>query len=186
MRIEDTSLSGVKLITPQRFHDDRGYFSSTWVVNALAEAGLATPMVQRNVSFNIHQHTLRGMHFQRDPHAEVKLVSCLTGAIYDVAIDLRPDSPTFCTWVGAELSADNGCMLYIPTGFAHGYLTLAPNTLVEYLVSAYYVPQAGGGVRWNDPAFNIQWTNAPARINERDQTYPDFVASPSTPLGLNA
>lgn len=179
MRIEDTSIPGVKLITPQRFSDERGYFSSTWAANTFADAGLDTPMVQRNVSFNTHQHTLRGMHFQRDPHAEVKLVSCLVGAIYDVAIDLRPASPTYCRWVGAELSADAGSMLYIPAGFAHGYLTLTGDTLVEYLVSTYYAPQAAGGVRWDDPAFGIRWPAAPSCINDRDNAYRDLQPVPS-------
>jgi dTDP-4-dehydrorhamnose 3,5-epimerase len=118
--------------------------------------------------------TLRGMHFQRAPHAEVKLVSCTAGAIFDVAIDLRPDSKTLGKWVAAELRADTGAMLYIPEGFAHGYLSLEPATRVEYLMSAYYAPQAASGVRWNDPAFGIKWPVQPAVMNERDRSWPDF------------
>ena len=114
------------------------------------------------------------MHFQRAPHAEVKLVSCTAGAIFDVAIDLRPDSKTFGRWVAAELRAETGAMLYIPEGFAHGYLSLEPDTRVEYLMSAYYAPQAAGGVRWNDPAFGIEWPKTPQVMNERDRSWPDF------------
>lgn len=172
MRIQETRVPDVKLITPTRFHDDRGYFAVTWTDNQLAEAGLDTHIVQRNVSFNKQLHTLRGMHFQQAPHAEVKLVSCVVGAIYDVAIDLRPESPTYRHWVAAELSADNGCMLYIPRGFAHGYLTLTPDSLVEYLVSEHYAPESAGGVRWNDPAFAIAWPAQPDCINQRDDQYP--------------
>jgi dTDP-4-dehydrorhamnose 3,5-epimerase len=136
--------------------------------------GLLPCMLARNLSYNTLAATLRGMHFQRAPHAEVKLVSCIAGAIFDVAIDLRPDSKTLGKWVAAELRADTGAMLYIPEGFAHGYLSLEPDTRVEYLMSAYYAPQAASGVRWNDPAFGIKWPVQPAVMNERDRTWPDF------------
>lgn len=181
MRIEDTPLAGVKLITPHRFSDERGYFAMTWAANVMADAGLETPMVQRNVSFNAESLTLRGMHYQREPHAEAKLITCLVGSIYDVAIDLRPESSTYLQWYGAELSIDNGSMLYVPRGCAHGYLTLSPNALVEYLVSTYYAPDAAAGVRWDDPLFGIRWPDRPRCINDRDRTYPYHSAPALTP-----
>jgi dTDP-4-dehydrorhamnose 3,5-epimerase len=179
MRIEDTAVHGVKLITPQHIEDDRGYFVMTWAQDAFEQHGLESRVVQRNVSFNRQAGTLRGMHYQRAPHGEVKLVSCLVGAIYDVAIDLRPDSPTYRKWFGAELRGSDARMLYIPEGCAHGYLTLEPDSTVEYLVSAFYEPESAGGVRWDDPAFNVHWPAQPAIMNARDRTYPDFHDAPA-------
>ena len=177
MIFESTEIQGVVLIQPERFPDERGYFMQTWGQKDFEAHGLKPPMVARNVSYNQIAGTLRGMHFQRQPHAEVKLVSCLAGAIFDVAIDLRPDSSTYRKWVAAELTAAGGAMLYIPEGCAHGYLALEPDTSVEYLMSAYYAPHAADGVRWDDPAFDINWPREPVVINSRDRTWPDF--SPS-------
>ena len=176
MLFESTRIPDVVLITPERIHDDRGYFTKTWGVDDFEAHGLNPRIVARNVSHNKVAHTLRGMHFQRAPHAEVKVVTCTQGAIYDVAVDLRTDSPTFRQWVGAELTADNGAMLYVPEGFAHGYLSLEADSIVEYLISEFYAPHAGDGVRWDDPAFSIIWPAEPAVINPRDATWPDFAA----------
>ena len=176
MRIEDTRVDGVRLITPQRFPDDRGYFVVTWAEDLFTQHGLTARVVQRNLSYNRAQHTLRGMHFQRAPHAEVKVVSCLVGAVYDVAIDLRPDSPSYLQWFGAELRADSGTMLYVPEGCAHGYLTLEPDSTVEYLVSEFHHPESADGVRWDDAAFGIRWPARPVVMAPRDANYPDFAS----------
>jgi dTDP-4-dehydrorhamnose 3,5-epimerase len=175
MLFESTRIPDVVLIRPERIHDDRGYFTKTWGLDDFEAHGLNPRIVARNVSYNAVGHTLRGMHFQRAPHEETKLVTCTRGAIFDVAIDLRPTSSTFCQWVGTELTADNGAMLYIPEGFAHGYLSLSADAIVEYLISEFYAPQAAAGVRWDDPAFGIQWPAEPVVINQRDATYPDFL-----------
>ena len=177
MKFESTEIEGVTLITPERIPDERGFFAQTWGQIDFEAHGLPGCMLARNVSYNHVAATLRGMHFQHAPFAEVKLVSCLAGSIFDVAIDLRPDSPTYCKWVAAELRADTGVMLYIPEGFAHGYLSLEPDTTVEYLMSASYAPQAASGVRWDDPAFGIQWPIEPKVMNDRDRHWPDFTAT---------
>jgi dTDP-4-dehydrorhamnose 3,5-epimerase len=175
MRFEHTEVQGVTLITPDQFDDERGFFARTWAQDVFAEHGLEMRVVQRNLSYNRVQGTLRGMHYQHAPHAEVKLVSCIVGAIYDVAIDLRSDSPTYGKWFGAELRASTGAMLYVPEGCAHGYQTLAADTSVEYLISEFYHPECAGGVRWNDPFFGIRWPVEPTMMNERDRSWPDFV-----------
>jgi dTDP-4-dehydrorhamnose 3,5-epimerase len=179
MRFEPTAIPGVVLVRPERHADPRGYFARTWCQDEFAAAGLNPRVVQRNVSFNQAAATLRGMHYQRAPHAEAKLVTCISGAIFDVAVDLRPDSPTYRRWVGAELAAASGTMLYIAEGCAHGFLTLAPESTVEYLMSAVFEPTAAAGVRWDDPAFGIRWPCPPQVIAERDRTWPDFVAEPT-------
>jgi dTDP-4-dehydrorhamnose 3,5-epimerase len=169
-----TELAGVVLITPERIADERGFFTKTWGEDDFVANGLNPRMLARNMSFNRQAATLRGMHFQRPPHAEAKLISALTGAIYDVALDLRKESPTFGKWVARELRAETGEMLYVPEGCAHGFITLEPNTTTEYLISAYYSPEASGGVRWNDAAFNIRWPLEPRVMSERDRAWPDF------------
>lgn len=131
-------------------------------------------MVQSNLSFNPHKGTLRGMHYQRAPHEETKVVRCTMGAVFDVAVDLRRDSPTFKQWVGTPLTVENREMLVIPPGCAHGYLTLTTNSEVSYQMSAYYAPTHGAGVRWNDPAFGIRWPGDVMKIADRDRDYPDF------------
>ena len=174
MRFHETPVDGVVLITPDHFDDERGFFQRTWALDEFQAHGLETRMVQRNLSYNRARHTLRGMHYQREPYGEVKLVSCTIGAIYDVAMDIRPDSPSFGKWFGAELRQDNSAMLYVPRGCAHGYLSLEPDSTVEYLISEYYHPEVAGGLRWDDGFFNVSWPAGPDVINARDATYPDF------------
>ena len=174
MQFEQTNVAGVVLITPDRFDDERGFFARTWALDEFEAHGLETRVVQRNLSYNRHSHTLRGMHYQKPPFTEVKVISCLAGAVFDVAIDIRPESPTFGEWVGAELRQDNGAVLYVPAGCAHGYLSLEPHSTVEYLISEFYHPEAAAGIRWNDPFFGVRWPTEPTLVNERDGTWPDF------------
>jgi dTDP-4-dehydrorhamnose 3,5-epimerase len=172
---EETRLPGAFLVDLERREDPRGFFARTWCANEFADHGLANEVVQANVSFNPREGTLRGMHFQRAPHAETKLVRCTRGAIYDVVIDLRSDSETHKEWLGVELTADNRRALFVPEGFAHGYQTLAPDSEVFYQVSEYYTPGAEGGVRWNDPAFAIEWPQPDnAFLSDKDRDWPDF------------
>lgn len=175
MIFEETKLRGAFLVGLERREDSRGFFARTWCANEFADQGLTTEVVQANVSFNPRQGTLRGMHFQHAPHAETKLVRCTSGAIYDVIIDLRPESETYKQWLGVELTADNRRALFVPEGFAHGYQTLAPDSEVFYQVSEYYTPGAEGGVRWDDPAFGIEWPDPDdAFLSEKDRSWPDF------------
>lgn len=174
MHFRNTALAGAYLIEPEPIHDERGFFARVWCRDEFREHGLVTELTQCNISFNHVSGTLRGMHFQVEPHAETKVVRCTAGAIYDVIIDLRPDSPTYCQWYAAELSAANRHMLYIPTGFAHGFITLADASEVFYQVSANYAPAFARGVRWDDPTFGIRWPLSPRVIAERDRTYPDW------------
>ncbi len=176
MRFEETPVAGVLLITPDRFDDERGFLARTWGLDEFEAHGLGTPVVQRNVSYNRARGTLRGMHFQHAPYREVKVVSCLVGAVFDVAVDLRAESPTYGQWFGAELSQDNGALLYVPEGCAHGYVSLVPESTVEYLISEYYHPEAAGGLRWDDPFCSIRWPLVPTVMNERDRTWPDYLA----------
>lgn len=175
MIFRETSLSGAYIIEPEFMEDERGFFARTWCQREFREHRLNTSLVQCNISFNKKKGTLRGMHFQRPPYEEAKLVRCTMGAIYDVIIDLRPDSPTFKKWFAAELTAENRKMLYIPEGFAHGFITLTDNTEVFYQMSQFYYPQYASGVRWNDPAFNIIWPIDVAVISDRDRNFPDFM-----------
>jgi dTDP-4-dehydrorhamnose 3,5-epimerase len=174
MHYQETNVDGVLLITPDHFDDDRGFFERTWALDEFEARGLETRVVQRNRAYNRAAGTLRGMHFQHAPHAEVKVVSCLSGAVYDVAMDMRPESPTFGQWFGAELRQHNAAILYVPRGCAHGYLTLEPDSTVEYLITEFYRPEAAGGIRWNDAFFNVRWPAEPLVMNERDRTWPDF------------
>jgi dTDP-4-dehydrorhamnose 3,5-epimerase len=169
-----TPLSGAVLVTPDRFADERGFFAVTWDQAEFESHAINPRLVQRNLSGNHAAATLRGMHFQREPHAQAKLVICLTGAVFDVAVDLRPESPSYRQWFGAELRADTGTMLYIPEGCAHGYETLEPDSTVEYLMSGLYAPDSADGVRWDDPAFGIRWPLPPTVMAERDRTWSDF------------
>jgi dTDP-4-dehydrorhamnose 3,5-epimerase len=174
MLFTPTPLHGVVLVTPDRFADERGFFAVTWDQAEFQAHGIPADFVQRNLSGNRAAATLRGMHFQRQPHAQAKLVTCLTGAVYDVAIDLRPNSPSYRRWFGAELRAETDTMLYIPEGCAHGYETLEPDSTVEYLMSGLYAPDSADGVRWDDPAFGIRWPLPPTVMAERDRTWSDF------------
>jgi len=174
MIFHKTKLQGAFIIEPQQFADERGFFSRNWSQREFDEQGLTARFVETNTSLSSKIGTLRGMHFQKAPYAQAKLVRCTAGSIYDVIIDLRADSPSFKQWEAVELSADNHLLLYIPEGFAHGFQTLSENSEVFYQVSAYYEPDSARGVRWNDPAFNIDWPEANRIIIARDNEYPDF------------
>jgi dTDP-4-dehydrorhamnose 3,5-epimerase len=172
MRFTPTSLRDAVLIDLEKRADPRGWFARTFCEAEFAAQGLATRFVQANASANPMAGTLRGMHFQHAPHAEVKVVRCTRGAIFDAIIDLRPGSPTFRRWEGFELTAENGRMLYVPEGFAHGYLTLEDASEVAYLVSHPYTPGAEGGLRYDDPAFGVAWPRAVAAISDKDAAWP--------------
>jgi dTDP-4-dehydrorhamnose 3,5-epimerase len=169
-----TGLAGAFVIEIERLEDRRGFFARTWCQREFAAHGLNPRLVQCDLSYNIHRGTLRGMHYQSAPFAEAKLVACIGGAIHDVIIDLRPESPTFKQHLAVRLTAEEHNMLYVPEGFAHGFLTLADETRVFYQMSEFYAPGYGRGVRWNDPAFGIQWPEEVQVISERDAAYPDF------------
>ena len=175
MIVKNTNVESVFVIEPERYDDERGFFARMWSEVELAKLGVETRFVEGNISFNKKRGTLRGMHYQAAPHGQAKLVRCKRGAVYDVAVDLRPGSPTFKKWVGVELSAENLSMLYVPGDFGHGYLTLEDATEVYYQVTAPYVPESSRGFRWDDPAFQIQWPAVgELTINRRDLEYPDF------------
>jgi dTDP-4-dehydrorhamnose 3,5-epimerase len=176
MRFIKTRLKGAFIIESDLIEDERGFFARVFCRQEFEEHGLNPDLVQCNISFNKTKGTLRGMHYQIAPHAEVKLIRCTAGAIYDVIIDLRPESPTFKQWFSAELSQKNHQLLYIPEGFAHGYQTLEPETEVFYQVSAFYHQPSERGVRWNDPAFGIEWPLPTAVVSKKDQSYPDWDA----------
>lgn len=174
MRFTELALKGVLLVDPERHEDERGFFARTWCRREFEARGVAGSPVQCNVSQNTMRGTLRGLHYQGAPHGEAKLVRCTSGAIFDVVVDLRPDSATFLQHVSAVLSRDNHQAIYVPEYCAHGFLTLENDTEVFYQMSAYYEPAAARGIRWNDPRLAIAWPDAVAVISERDRTYPDF------------
>ena len=175
MKFTEMSIDGVYLITLEPYSDERGFFARAWCRHEFEEHGLAPNVAQVNVSYNKHAGTLRGMHYQAQPYGETKLVRCTRGAIYDVVIDMRPDSPSFRSWVGAELTADNRQMLYVPEDFAHGFITLTDETEITYQVSQFYTPEAEHGVRYDDPAFGIEWPVPIHVISEKDKNWPDTV-----------
>jgi dTDP-4-dehydrorhamnose 3,5-epimerase len=176
MGLKETKLKGSYLIEPERFDDERGFFARVFSAREFAAHGITDRFVEGNLSFNRKRSTLRGMHYQADPDSQGKVVRCTAGAIFDVGIDLRSESPTFKQWIGYELSAENRLSFFVPPGFAHGYLTLEDNTEVYYEVSNFYAPENSRGIRWDDPAFSIEWPNVGEMIiNERDRTYPDFL-----------
>jgi dTDP-4-dehydrorhamnose 3,5-epimerase len=173
----ETGLAGAYTVEQERVEDDRGFFARTWAADELAPHGLDARVAQMNTSFNALAGTLRGMHFQVAPHEEAKLVRATRGAIWDVAVDLRPDSRTYRRWHAVELSADNGLAYFIPAGCAHGFQSLVDASEVLYVMSTRYVPEAAAGVRWDDPAFAIKWPDAPPggrTMSERDRTWPAF------------
>ena len=174
VKFTETGIVGAYVIDPVRFHDDRGFFAEAWNNEEARQLGLTTRVEQCNLSFNPLKGTLRGMHYQRAPHEEAKLVRCTAGAVFDVLVDLRADSPTFKRWFGTELTAENRQMLYVPEGCAHGYLTLVDDSEVFYQISAKYAPASADGVRWNDPAFGIVWPAPALHLHPRDRDYPDF------------
>lgn len=186
MRFSPTQLCGAWLIEPAPVRDHRGFFARTFCAQEYMERGLTTRFVQHSTSYSAAKGTLRGMHFQRAPHAEVKVVSCLSGAIWDVIIDLRPESPTYRRWQGFELTADNHRQLYVPEGFAHGFQTLCHESQVGYLISEFYAPTAASGVRYDDPAFAIEWPLPAAAVSEKDRSWPNFVDRQHTRVAARA
>jgi dTDP-4-dehydrorhamnose 3,5-epimerase len=182
MQIEDTALEGVKLITARRFGDNRGFFAETWNAKAFASLGIASDFVQDNHSLSAEVGTVRGLHFQAPPHAQAKLVRCGRGAIFDVAVDIRRGSATYGKWVGYELSAENGAQMFIPEGFAHGFVTLQPDSEIVYKCSDYYAPESEGAVRWNDPAIGIDWPLSGAAILSDKDTEAQLLADLDSPF----
>lgn len=177
MNFTETELKGVYVIEPERFEDKRGFFSPSFSQREFEARGLVGRFVENNVSYNRRRGTLRGLHYQAMPYGQAKLVRCTRGAIYDVAVDLRPNSPTFRKWVGVVLSAENRLMMYLPGDLAHGFQTIEDDTEVFYQVSDFYQPEANKGWRWNDPAFSIEWPLPDeCVVNTRDASYPDFNA----------
>jgi dTDP-4-dehydrorhamnose 3,5-epimerase len=171
----ETELAGAFVIDLERREDERGFFARAWCAEEFTDHGLSPRLVQANLSFNRHEGTIRGMHYQVEPHAEAKLVRCTRGGVYDVIVDLRPDSQTFKRWIGVELTDENRRAIYVPEGFAHGYQTLTPEAETYYQVSESYAPDAERGVRWDDPAFGIEWPNPSNPIlSDKDRTWPDF------------
>jgi dTDP-4-dehydrorhamnose 3,5-epimerase len=173
---EPGGLQGVVIVSPDRHTDGRGFFARTWCAREFAAAGLPSTLAQSSVSWNERQYTLRGMHWAALPQRESKLVRATRGAIFDVAVDLRPDSSTYLEHFGIRLEADDHRALYIPPGLAHGFLTLTDSTEVLYQMDSFYAPEAERGARWDDPAFRIDWPATPAVISERDRSFPDFEA----------
>ncbi len=174
MKFHPTTLKDAVLIDLERRGDDRGFFARTFCADEFAANGLPTEFVQQNMSYSATKGTIRGMHFQRAPHAEDKLIRCLRGAIVDIILDLRPDSPTYKQWEAFELNDENKRQLLVPKGFAHGFQTVSDHVEVTYLVSSRYNGAAEGGVRWNDPAFGITWPLAPTEMSDKDKQWADF------------
>jgi dTDP-4-dehydrorhamnose 3,5-epimerase len=170
----ETRLKGAHLVDIKPITDDRGFFARGWCHDEFVQHGLNPGAAQLNIAFNHRRGTLRGMHFQRTPKAEAKLVRCTRGAIFDVIIDLRRDSPTHGQWIGVELTEDNHRMLYSPEGFAHGYQTLSDDTEIYYQTSEFYAPELASGVRYDDPAFGIQWPLAVEIISDQDRNWPPY------------
>ena len=175
MIITETKLTGVYLIELRRFEDERGFFAPSFSAKEFAKRGMASVFVDNNISYSKSRGTVRGMHYQAAPHGQDKLIRCTRGAIFDVAVDLRPDSPTFKQWFGVELTAENRSMVYVPGDCGHGFQTLEDDTEVFYMASHAYVAESGRGFRWDDPAIGIEWPQVSERVlNKRDREYPDF------------
>lgn len=174
MKFTPLMLPGAFVIEPQKHEDERGFFARTWCTREFAEHGLNASLVQANISYNAHLGTLRGMHYQAAPNEEAKIVRVTRGAIFDVIVDLRPDSPAYMKWVGVELRADNYLALYVPEGFAHGFLTLSHDTEVNYLMTAFFVAESARGFRWDDSAIGIRWPAAVNVIAQKDEAWPPF------------
>jgi dTDP-4-dehydrorhamnose 3,5-epimerase len=174
MTFLETPIGGAWLLEPEPHPDERGLFTRLWCRDELARHGLSADFVQCNASFNPRKGTLRGLHFQAEPHAENKLVSCVRGSVFDVVVDLRVESTTFGRWFGTELTAENRRLMYVPTGCAHGYLTLQDECEVMYPVTETYHPASAGGVRWDDPRLAIAWPIEPAVMSPKDRSWPDL------------
>jgi dTDP-4-dehydrorhamnose 3,5-epimerase len=174
MKITHLPLSGAHLVELEPVADERGFFARTWCAEEFRTYGLNPTLAQCSISFNKRRGTLRGLHYQEEPHAEAKLVRCTAGAIQDVILDLRPASNSFGKWFAVELTSANRKMLYVPEGLAHGFQTLIDDTEVFYQISVNYHPESGRGVRWNDPLFGIEWPIQDPTISRRDQSFPDY------------
>ncbi len=174
MRFLETPIAGAWLVEPETRTDERGFFARLWCRDEFAARGLRADFVQCNDSFSVSRGTLRGLHYQAAPHGEIKLVSCIRGRVFDVLVDLRQDSPTFLKWFGADLTAENRRMLYVPEGCAHGYLTLEDASEVVYPVTTPYHPEAERGLRWNDPAIGIKWPIEPTAMSPKDRQWSDW------------
>ncbi len=174
MIFSETSLTGVYCIEPERREDHRGFFARLWCHREFEEHGLTSQLAQLNVGFTVRKGGIRGMHFQIAPRQEVKIVRCTRGALFDVIVDLRPDSVTYRRWVGIELTAENHRMVYVPEGCAHGYQTLIDDTELCYMTSEFYAPDCARGVRYDDPAFGIEWPLAVTSISDADRSWPDY------------
>lgn len=172
MLFSKSGIDGVWVIDPQFHKDDRGHFFRAWCSREFAEHGINFLPVQANMGFSLRKGTLRGMHVQLEPAVEAKLVRCTKGSMFDVALDLRTESPTRGRWFGVELTAENGRMLFIPERCAHGYQTLEDETEMHYMASQFYTPEAATGVRFDDPAFDIEWPLSPSAVSEQDRSWP--------------
>jgi dTDP-4-dehydrorhamnose 3,5-epimerase len=175
VRFTELELAGVFLIELERIEDERGFFARAWGADELEERGLESRVAQCNLSLSGKSGTIRGLHFQRPPYEEVKLIRCLHGAFHDVVVDLRSDSSSYKRWLGVDLTAENRRMLYVPKGFAHGFQTLVDNTEAFYMVSEFFTPDAEAGVRYDDPSFGITWPLSPTVISDKDRSWPDYV-----------
>ena len=174
MKLIPLPLSGAYLLELELVHDERGFFARTWCAEEFQRLGLNPKLAQCSISSNTRRGTLRGMHFQAEPYAETKLIRCFSGVVYDVIVDLRPASPTYCQWFAAELTSANHKMLYVPEGFAHGFQTLADHTELFYQISISYQPEYALGVRWNDPKFGVAWPIANPILSARDSAFADY------------
>lgn len=175
MIFQETKLKGAYIIDVDRIEDDRGFFARSWCKKEFSEKGLVDRIVQANISFNKEKGTLRGMHYQRAPYEEVKLVRCTAGAIFDVIVDLRLGSPTYKQWIGVELTSANHRILYVPENFAHGFQALEDNTEITYHVSQFYTPEAEKGLRYNDPSIAIEWPLDVAILSPKDSSWADYI-----------
>jgi dTDP-4-dehydrorhamnose 3,5-epimerase len=176
MIFNETPISGAYLIEPKKIEDHRGYFTRIWCENELKQHGLKTELAQANAGFSRKKGTLRGLHFQADPNAEVKLVRCTRGAMFDVIVDLRPFSPSYKKWFGTELSEENSRQLYVPEGCAQGYITLMDDTEMCYQTSQFYRPESASGVRFDDPEFGIVWPVSATTISDQDGAWPNWAS----------
>jgi len=174
MIFTETKLKGAFLVEVKKIEDERGFFGRAWCQQEFEDHGLNGKVCQLNTSFSKHKGTIRGMHYQVDPYQETKFIRCTRGAIFDVMIDLRPESPTFLQWVGNVLTADNYAMAYVPENFAHGFITLEENSEVYYPVTQFYTPGAERGFRYNDPTFNVEWPVEALHVSEKDMGHADF------------
>lgn len=174
MKFIETPLVGAYVVEMEPIADNRGYFARSYCEREFVERGLKVPFVQCNVSYNHQRGTIRGMHYQREPHGETKLIRCIRGAIYDVIVDIRPESASYGKWYGVELCSSNQRMLYVPDGFAHGFQTLENETEVFYQMGNFFVPESSEGLRWDDPVIGIEWPLPCSVISDKDQSYPGF------------